>query len=570
MGDVYVAEDTKLSREVALKVLPPEVASDERRKRFEREAKAVAALNHPNIVHVYSVEEAEGIHFITMELVRGKNLSVLLPDRGFSLKEFFEIAIPLADAVAAAHQAGITHRDLKPDNVMLNEQGGVKILDFGLAKPAPAFVTDADSKAPSEALTRAGSILGTVHYMSPEQAEGKTLDHRTDLFSLGIILYEMAAGERPFKGDTAASVLSSILRDTPPLITEVNPGLTRDLGKIIKRCLVKDLEYRYHSAKDLRNDLMEAKQEVESGEVVVGVVSHRAKPTWWPKALWLAGAVMGLFIIAWMIGVLPTSIEKPPRPAAPLLVNPVMVTSAVGVEDYPAWSPDGETLAYSGAQNASLFGGNWDIWVSRVHSEQPLNRTSDHIGEDWFPSWSPDGSQIAFISSRGDGGVFVMPALAGMPRKVTSAAGVIANPPQWSPDGAELAYVVFEDERFFVEILSMSSGASKRVPFETTEGVFDLAWSPDGRFFAFVRARARAVQVTQLAMLRVDDGRELAITDGQSNVWSPSWSADGRTLYFVSNRGGTMDLWLQSLNEDRAPAGASQRTYVIYQEHDPA
>jgi serine/threonine protein kinase len=198
MGDVYLAEDTTLDRKVALKILPPELIGDtERRARFTREAKALAALNHPNIVTVHSVEAAGGVHFITMELVKGQTLATLLPRKGFGLDKFFEIAIPLADAVAAAHQQGITHRDLKPANVMVGENGRVKVLDFGLAK-ATLELLHRGGELPTGLATQEGHVVGTPAYMSPEQAEGKAIDARSDIFSLGIVFYEMLTGERPF------------------------------------------------------------------------------------------------------------------------------------------------------------------------------------------------------------------------------------------------------------------------------------------------------------------------------------------------------------------------------------
>lgn len=291
MGEVYLAEDTKLSRKVALKILPPEMArSEDRLSRFEREAKAVAALNHPNIVTVHSVEEVDGIHFITMELVQGKTLSELLPKDGLALHKFFEIAIPLVDAVAAAHQQGITHRDLKPDNVMVSEEGRLKILDFGLAKPQRGFVSETSgSELATAHMTREGGILGTVNYMSPEQAEGKPVDHRSDIFSLGILFYEMLTGLRPFGGDTATSVLSSILKDTPQSVTEIKPSIPRDLAKIIRRCLAKDPERRYQNSKDVRNDLEEAKQDVDSGAAFETPAAARPRSSWVQRRnLWLA------------------------------------------------------------------------------------------------------------------------------------------------------------------------------------------------------------------------------------------------------------------------------------------
>ncbi len=213
MGEVFVAEDMSLDRKVALKVLPEELsANEERRRRFEREAKAIAALNHPNIVTIHSVEQAEGVHFITMELVQGKRLSELLPKGGMALSKFLELAIPITDALSAAHEQGITHRDLKPDNIMVTEAGRPKILDFGVAKlrPEPSY----DSELPTEAMTGKGRIVGTISHMSPEQAEGKVVDHRSDIFSLGVVFYEMLTGRRPFRGDSPAALLSSILKDT--------------------------------------------------------------------------------------------------------------------------------------------------------------------------------------------------------------------------------------------------------------------------------------------------------------------------------------------------------------------
>ena len=228
MGEVYVAEDTKLGRRVALKVLPEETAADpDRRARFQREARAVAALNHPNIVTLHSVEEADGVHFITMELIEGKTLGELIPRKGFTPDRLLEIAIPLADAVSSAHRAGITHRDLKPDNIMVDDRGRLRVLDFGLAKlHDPEDPDDGETQAPTAVVeTGEGKILGTVAYMSPEQAEGKAVDPRSDVFSLGTILYEMATGERPFRGETSMSTIGAILKDEPASVTDHNPSL---------------------------------------------------------------------------------------------------------------------------------------------------------------------------------------------------------------------------------------------------------------------------------------------------------------------------------------------------------
>jgi len=545
MGDVYLAADTKLDRKVALKVLPPELAeSEERRARFTREAKALAALDHPNIVTVHSVEEADGIHFITMQLVQGKTLTELLPKNGFPLNKFFEIAIPLADAVAAAHQEGITHRDLKPDNMMVGEDGRIKVLDFGLAKPTSGFAgVGSESDAPTAAKTAAGVILGTVNYMSPEQAQGKTVDARSDIFSLGVVFYEMLTGVRPFRGETPAEVLSSIIKDEPRALTDFDQEVPRELAKTIRRCLTKDSERRYQSAKDIRNELDELKTDLSSGELRESAQTKSAAVN-----KWLAAATVTLLLVV-IAGAI--YFTRTPRIESFRLVNPVQVTSALGVEDYPAWSPDGTTLAYAASMDTNLFLGNWDIWVSQVPGEQPLNRTADHDGNDRYPSWSPDGQRIAFWSDRSAGGYYVMPAFAGAPRKIVNDEGIEPSRLEWSPDGSEVAYVVRDGTRVFVETASLSAGESRRVLLPEAITAFDLAWSPSGNLFAYIgSARARDNQVTRLWILRVADGVAMPITDGVTNVWSPSWSPDGRTLYFVSDRGGTMDLWSQHMKAD--------------------
>ena len=255
MGEVYRATDSKLGRDVALKVLPPDMARDpERLARFQREARAVAALNHPHIVTIFSVEESGGAHFLTMELVEGQSLDHRIPAGGLPVQQIVDIGGALADALAAAHDKGIVHRDLKPANVMVAEEGRVKILDFGLAKETRA-ADPTDATLTSTGQTEVGVVMGTPSYMSPEQIAGRALDHRTDIFSLGIILYEMSTGRRPFVGASSAELASAILRDTPPLVTDVRANLPVDLAGIIRRCLEKNAADRFQSARDIRNAL---------------------------------------------------------------------------------------------------------------------------------------------------------------------------------------------------------------------------------------------------------------------------------------------------------------------------
>jgi TolB-like protein/tRNA A-37 threonylcarbamoyl transferase component Bud32 len=254
MGEVYRATDAKLGRDVALKVLPAEMARDpERLARFRREAKTLAQLDHPNIVTIYSVEECDSVHFLTMQLVEGQPLDRLICAGGLPLEQIVEIAGALGDALAAAHEKGIVHRDLKPANVMVSSEGRVKVLDFGLAKDINAVNAD-DATMTSDSRTQVGVVMGTPAYMSPEQTSGRPLDHRTDIFSLGVLLHEMATGRRPFEGTSSAELVSAILRDAPPSVTDARPDLPSDLARIVRRCLEKDPRHRVQTARDVSNE----------------------------------------------------------------------------------------------------------------------------------------------------------------------------------------------------------------------------------------------------------------------------------------------------------------------------
>ena len=349
MGTVYLAEDTSLNRRVAIKVLTPEWSGDvERFERFQWEAQVLASLNHPNIVTIFSVEEEEGAHFLTMELVDGKTLGETIPSVGLRLDTIFDLAVPMADALYAAHERGIIHRDLKPANIMVNKYGRVKILDFGLAKQREGFDRlasydrfgddDPRNERPQQPVTQDGQMLGTIPYMSPEQIQGEPVDHRSDIFSLGIILFEMATGKRPFEGKTWGDLASSILRDQPPSVTSVNVLLPRHLGRIIRHCLEKDPQRRFQTALDLRNELEELRREMQTGEISAtpaeilatpisnpsGVVLPPPAPpsTWWRRLLdnerllaFLATLLLMAFLaVAWSV--------RHDRPAEPPVVPP--------------------------------------------------------------------------------------------------------------------------------------------------------------------------------------------------------------------------------------------------------
>lgn len=266
MGVVWRAVDTSLERPVAIKFLADSVPrSQPRLDRFKREARAIAALNHPNIVTIYSVEETEGVPFITMELVSGRNLAESIPDRGLPLRRFFELAVALADALNASHERSIVHRDLKPSNIMMGEDGRARIVDFGLAQLREPAVSDSTGDSSAPTLSGEGRIAGTLPYMSPEQLQGKAADPRSDIFSLGTVLYQMSTGERPFRGETTADLIAVILRGEPVPVTRLNRALPRQLERIVERCLRKDPRRRFQTALDVRNELDELRREWTSG-----------------------------------------------------------------------------------------------------------------------------------------------------------------------------------------------------------------------------------------------------------------------------------------------------------------
>jgi eukaryotic-like serine/threonine-protein kinase len=431
MGEVYAAEDTKLHRRVALKVLPNAAGDDaERRQRFEREAQTVAALNHPNIVTIHSVEQANGVRFLTMELVDGKTLADVIPRDGLQLAPFLQHAVPLADAVSAAHTRGVVHRDLKPANVMVTTDGRLKVLDFGLAKLKEPVVMGNLTTMPAQELTGEGRILGTVAYMAPEQAEGREIDHRSDIFSLGVLLYEMATGERPFKGETSVSLLSAIIKDTPRPITEIKPALPLELGRIVRRCLAKDPTRRYQSALDLRNELEEIKHELDSGELTAAVVEgRRTESTRRRRAIWTGAGVIGLAAaiglgyLAWR-----QAFDRPVSRAERFQLQPPsgIAIAEAAAASVLAISPDGNWIAFVGSGNpAGPRGGLF------LRSTRELE--ARRIGIGGSPFFSPDSKWLGFLA---DNAIRKIPVDGGQPQLICQAPRVRGA--SWGDDGTIL------------------------------------------------------------------------------------------------------------------------------------
>ncbi len=553
MGIVYRALDVKLNREVALKVLPPELVSDpERKRRFIQEAQAAAALHHPHIATVFEIDEVDETTFIAMERIKGERLQEILSRGPLRVVRAVELSTEIVEGLVRAHQKGIVHRDLKPSNLMVTEEGHAKIIDFGLAKLVEPLEPLVDSQADTALRggTESGVVMGTVSYMSPEQAKAKRVDHRTDIFSFGIVFYEMLTGKNPFERESAAETLSAILKESPSALAAAMQDVVK-LQRVVDKCLAKAPEERYQATQDLLLDLKWIRRDSE----VSAPTDLR------PRAMTRL-ALGASMVFALLLGGLLYFLRFRDEPV-PELINPVQVTRSLGGEGAPSWSPEGGRLAY---HLRNLTSG-WDIWVAQVAGGQAVNLTQDPAeAQDYFPSWSPDGSQIAFFSFREGGGCFVMSALGGPARKVGESM-TSGSKSAWSSNGSELACVVGDKDTFFVQMISLASGESRRLPLPGRAfGRRELSWSPDGRYFAYLDG-GPTDPVLALRVLRIEDGKTFDVTDGRSQVYSPMWSADGRYLYFVSNRVGTTDLWRQRMREGQSPgepervtAGVRMRT----------
>ena len=471
MGEVYRARDPRLKREVALKVLPDVAAVDaDRRERFTREALAVAALNHPHIVTIHSVEDAGTAVFLTMELVEGRSLAEALPATGLPIDRVLTIGIAVADATSAAHQKGITHRDLKPGNIMLGEgeqAGRIKVLDFGLAKVVDAQLGAAGaSMLPTEApahtapITAEGRILGTVAYMSPEQAEGRAIDGRSDLFSLGVVLYEMATGQRPFAGDTNLSILSSILKDTPKSVTDINPAIPPELGRIIRRALAKDPERRYQTAKDLRNDLEDLKASLGSSESPRSpatsnvAASARLRPSHRPrrfrrqtrKSSWGWSNATRAHS-AWPLPCCSSSRRplstgccgrdaQPASSQQPFADLQVTQLTTSGNAERPAISPDGRYVAY-----VQRDGDDSSLWIRQTATTNNVRIVPPERGVALFgATFTPDGTSVDFVRQANGAPweIWRVPFLGGTPRLLVAN---VSSPIGWAPDGQRIAFL---------------------------------------------------------------------------------------------------------------------------------
>jgi serine/threonine protein kinase len=525
MGEVYKARDTRLNRTVAIKVLASLGANDaERRGRFLQEARAASTLKHPNIITLHDILTEGGRDALVMEYVEGRTLDGKIAGKRLPLREAVHYAIQIADALAAAHAAGILHRDVKPGNIMVTGEepgpGTVTVLDFGIAK-----FTGREAER-TQAATADGRIVGTVAYMSPEQAEGRKVDTRSDIFSFGVVLYEMVTGREPFLRDTITSTLAAILRDD----SEPVPGIPESLQALLSRCLRKDPEKRAQSMADIKILLEEIREETERPPAELRTASRR-----WKMLATVAALAALLAAAGWLV------LGRSRSKDAALTVRPI--TSYPGLAADPTFSPDGNQVAFSWNGEKQ---DNYDIYVKLVDSSAPLRLTTNPA-VDTLPAWSPDGRQIAFLRTSGPTSreILLVSPLGGVERKLADLSQGV-NPaewwtaPAWTPDSKFLAV---RDETAIV-LVGVESGEKRKLtsPPDGWTGDWQASFSPDGRMLAFARIRNGPTQDIFLAPVS-DGAKSRQLT--HDNIWigGLAWTPDGNEIVFASSRSGDQTLW---------------------------
>ena len=529
MGVVYKAEDTKLKRFVALKFLRSDVLEDEEhRERFLREAQAAASLDHSNICTVHEIDEVEGKTFIAMAFIEGQTVKDKIAERPLKLQEALDITIQTARGLQAAHEKGIVHRDIKSANLMVTPQRQVKVMDFGLAQLAER-----------SQLTKTATMLGTPAYMSPEQAQRLPTDRRTDIWSLGVVIYEMVTGRLPFEGERQQAVLYAIANEEAEPITALRVGVPTDLDRLVGKAMAKDAGERYQHVDEMLVDLRSLRKERESGASRAAPLRQRG----FRKTAWRAGAALAAVVLVAAVVWLRSLRQPVESPQPPLRVTPL--TTYPGYESLPSFSPSGDQVVFVwDGDNRD----NSDLYVKLVGEGTPLRLTHDPAA-DSAPAWSPDGRQIAFMrfgsQPEGAADVMLVPPIGGSERKLAQIDSPRIDVDNrvwrwnsyglaWSPDGKQLAVVGRDSpqEPYGIFLLSVETGEKSRLTQPRASTGWDLSpdFSPDGQKVAFVRLTSP--YVADIHVVRVTGGRPERVTDLGAHIGGLAWTSDDREIIF--------------------------------------
>jgi Tol biopolymer transport system component len=542
MGEVYRARDTRLDRVVAVKVLPSHLCLDaERKQRFEREARAISSLNHPYICTLYDVGSQDGIEFLVMEYLEGETLASRLIRGALPMDRALMHGIEISDALDTAHRRTIIHRDLKPANIFLTTHGEAKVLDFGLAKMADEVASQMPTVTSPGTLTSPGTTVGTVAYMSPEQARGEDLDLRTDIFSFGAVLYETITGKMAFPGKTSALVFKAILDETPPAITRLDPLLPARLDEIVSKALEKDRDLRYQSAADLRTDLKRFKRDSESGRIAAQPLRRRQKIA--PKQKRILYAIAGTLLLITLAGLTMWILRQGTshRQFPAMMITPF--TTYQGDVEAPRVSPDASQIAFLWDRDE---GKGFDVYVKLIGEATPLRLTNAPTAIAGL-AWSPDGHRLAVLRPE-QGGVFSISALGGPERRLVALRFPASahSGLDWSPDGKWLA-VTDKDrgkERMGIFVISPDTGERRRLtnpvsPFTDYLPVF----SPDGSHVAFVRERGGLSGEVFGVPVRGGEPKKLVSLDGA--IGGLDWNSDGKQIVVaaLTQEDARVSLW---------------------------